>query len=565
MRQNWFQYAIAYQIYPKSFYDSNGDGTGDLRGIIARLDYLQSLGVDLIWLCPVCQSPMVDNGYDISDYYHIDPSMGEDADMDALIAQAARRGIAVMMDMVVNHCSDQHEWFRKAVAHPESEEAQLFYIRRGRNGQPPNNWRCWFGGSAWEPIPGTDFYYLHTFTRSQPDLNWENPALREKIYHMLNYWLDKGVAGFRMDAITCLKKLPLETILPPDGEDGLAAVARWTENIPGIGDFLREMREKTYGRVHAATVGEASGVRSRENLMDFISLRHGYFSMLFDFCVSRINVGFYWCDTLNWTPEDFKARVKVSAENAGEEGWMGIMLENHDQPRCIDHFLPPEGRNFYGASMLALFQLMRRGTPFLYQGQEIGMRNVAWRHIWQYNDVSSHSQYRVARQRGYSEEEAMAFIHTMSRDNARTPFQWSAQEHAGFTVGTPWLPAHENYREINVERQQCDPHSLLNWYRRLIALRKQAPWQEVLTLGNERHLPELGHNILAYTRQLGDTKLLVVCNFQARDASVPIAPAQFVILLSNYTEPSRWEGRLPLRPFEAVLLQETEAKSHATL
>ena len=560
MQKNWFQHAVAYQVYPKSFSDSNGDGIGDLKGITAKLDYLKTLGVDLLWICPVCCSPMADNGYDISDYYHVDPSMGRDADLDELIAEAKKRGIALMMDMVLNHCSDQHELFRKATANPEGEEASFFYIRKGHDGQPPNNWRCWFGGSAWEPIGESGYYYLHVFTKHQPDLNWENPKLRRRIYRMLNYWLDKGVAGFRMDAITDLKKLPLDTQLSPDGQDGLAAVSRWTENIPGIGDFLSEMRDQTYGRVNAATVGEAGGVHTREDLEKYISLDHGYFSMIFDFCVSRINVGFYWHDRTSWTPEDFKAKLKASSENAGERCWMGIVLENHDQPRCIDHFLPPEGQNVYGASMLGLMQLMRRGTPFLYQGQELGMRNVHWKTIDQYNDVSSQSQFRAAREKGYTNEQAMEFIYEMSRDNARTPFQWNDELNAGFTFGTPWLPVNENYLEINAEQQLEDPASLLRWYQQLIALRKRSEWSEVLALGSERHLPELGQNVLAYVRQLKQKKLLVVCNFQNQEAEISRLSNRSKSVLSNYGVPVTEGENWKLRPFEALLIDESEEK-----
>lgn len=555
MDQNWFQRSVAYQIYPKSFYDSNGDGVGDLKGVLQKLDYLQALGVDLLWLSPVYCSPMADNGYDISDYYHVEPSMGTDEELDELIARAGERGMKVMMDMVVNHCSDQHPWFRSALADPEGPYGRYFYFRKGRNGQPPNNWRCWFGGSAWEPVPGTEWFYLHTFTRQQPDLNWENAALREEMYRVMNYWLEKGVAGFRMDAITDLKKRPTEESLPPDKEDGLAAVARWTENVPGIGDFLTEMRERTYGRVNAVTVGEADGVVTRENLMEYISLQRGYFSMIFDFCVRRINAGFYWCDTLSWTPEDFKARLSRSCEKAGDEGWMGIVLENHDQPRCIDHFLPTEGQNDTGASMLALMQLMRRGTPFIYQGQEIGMRNVGWMDMSLYDDPSSHSQYGEARRRGFSHEEAMRYIHGMSRDNARTPFQWNNDPQAGFTTGKPWLPVHENYSSVNAAVQENNPASLLNWYRKLIAFRRFSEWADVLALGSETHFPDLGKNVLCYLRQYRDRRLMVVCNFQAAETECVLPAASAEVLLSNLPAPQLHETLLRLRPFEAIVLK----------
>ncbi|MDD3333937.1 MAG: alpha-glucosidase [Eubacteriales bacterium] len=551
--KNWYKNAVVYQLYPKSFYDSNGDGIGDIRGIIQKLDYIQSLGVTVIWLCPVYCSPMKDNGYDISDYYRIDPSFGNNDDLDELIELSRARGIGVVMDMVVNHCSDQHEWFQKAIADPEGPFADYFYIRKGQQSGPPNNWRCWFGGSAWEPIENTPYYYLHVFTKQQPDLNWENPKLREEIFRIMNFWLDKGVVGFRLDAITDLKKLPGLPSLPPDGEDGLAAVNRWTENVPGIGAFLSEMKERTYGRVNAMTVGEAGGVKAGE-LMDYISLDDGYFSMIFDFSISRVNVGFYWCDVLDWNTETLKQRLQQTVKQNGSLGWMGIVLENHDQPRCIDHFLPESGRNFYGASLLALMQLMRRGTPFVYQGQEIGMRNVAWADIQEYDDVSSHSQYQEAKRRGFSDAQAMAFIHSMSRDNSRTPFQWSSALSAGFTTGKPWLKANEQYAQINVEKQEQDQRSLLNWYRKLIKLRTSSPWTEVLIDGSEEYVYQEIPNLLAYVRELNGQKLFILCNFQDREQVLALGTFQ-TILADNYGRACLTDGqKITLRPYEAVLL-----------
>lgn len=345
-KEKWWKKAVVYQIYPRSFYDANGDGIGDLRGIIEKLDYIRDLGANVIWLCPVYKSPMDDNGYDIADYYHIDEAFGTDEDMDELIAEAKKRGIRIIMDLVVNHCSDEHKWFQKAKADPEGPYGKYFYIKKGIDGKAPNNWRSIFGGSAWEPIEGTDYYYLHIFTKKQPDLNWENKELREEIYKMVNWWLDKGIGGFRLDAITYLKKEAGLPSYPADGEDGLVSVAHGALNQPGIEALLREFRDRTYGRRETLTVGETAGL-TPETLLSFISLEDGVFSMVFEFSWCQLELkgpNYFWYDRQEWTPEDLKRELFSSHEMAGDRGWFGVCTETPGSAQTIDPLSAPGGK-----------------------------------------------------------------------------------------------------------------------------------------------------------------------------------------------------------------------------
>ena len=510
-KEKWWKKAVVYQIYPRSFYDANGDGIGDLRGIIEKLDYIRDLGANVIWLCPVYKSPMDDNGYDIADYYHIDEAFGTDEDMDELIAEAKKRGIRIIMDLVVNHCSDEHKWFQKAKADPEGPYGKYFYIKKGIDGKAPNNWRSIFGGSAWEPIEGTDYYYLHIFTKKQPDLNWENKELREEIYKMVNWWLDKGIGGFRLDAITYLKKEEGLPSYPADGEDGLVSVAHGALNQPGIEALLREFRDRTYGRRETLTVGETAGL-TPETLLSFISLEDGVFSMVFEFSWCQLELkgpNYFWYDRQEWTPEDLKRELFSSHEMAGDRGWFGVCTENHDQPRSIDHYLPREGRNYYGATMLASMYLLLRGTPYVYQGQEIGMTNIYPETIDGYEDVQTINQYHHFATHK-SEKKRMQRIYWGSRDSARTPVQWSDAPNAGFTTGTPWFAVNENYPKINVAAQEDDPDSLLNFYREALRLRHELP---VVRYGTFRQYYPLSNKLFVYERRAKRERLLVICSY----------------------------------------------------
>ncbi len=556
VEMKWWQGAVAYQIYPKSFMDSNGDGIGDLNGITGKLDYLRELGIDLIWLSPVNQSPMCDNGYDISDYYAINPAFGTNEDMYRLIDQARERGIRVVMDLVVNHCSDRHEWFQRALADPQGEYGSCFYFRKGKEGCAPNNWRSIFGGSAWERVSGTDWYYLHLFTKQQPDLNWENPALREEIYRMMNFWLEKGVSGFRLDAITYIKKEEGLPSYEPDGKDGMVSVKYGALNRPGIEVFLNEMKERTYGNYDAFTVGEVAGAQGEE-MLPFISLKDGFFSTIFE--ISHLQPGlvgpnFFWCQREKWDANDIRRALFTSQLSIQPKGWLANAMESHDTPRSVDTYLPPRGRNFYGASMLAVLYFCLRGTPFIYQGQEIGMRNIHFDSIEEYDDCSSLSQYQYALEEGFSKEQAHAFIEIMSRDNARYPVSWDSGEGAGFTRGTPWMKVNPDHDQINIETQRKDPGSLLSFYKRLIALKKSPAFFHVLALGELQPVLEEYPYIFAYSRDDGEKKLFVICNYHSDGCRVEWKEAGSV-LLNNYDKLDRDEKGLCLEPFQAVILE----------
>ena len=556
MERNWWQKAVVYQIYPRSFKDSNGDGIGDLGGVIDRLDYLKALGVNLIWLSPVYRSPMSDNGYDISDYYHIDPVFGTDEDMDRLIAMAKERGIGIIMDLVVNHCSDEHEWFKKAKADPTGPYGSYFYIREGKGGKAPNNWRSIFGGSVWEPIEGTPYYYLHIFNKKQPDLNWECKELREEIYKMVNWWLNKGIAGFRLDAITYLKKAEGLPSFEADDEDGLVSIKYGCMCRKGIEVFLKELRDRTYGPANAMTVGETAGVGDDE-LLHFISEKNGYFSMIFDFSYCELNLKepkFFWYDLKPWTADELKTCMFHMHELAGNEGWLGLCMENHDQPRSIDHYLPKEGRNFYGASMLAVLYFLRRGVPYIYQGQEIGMRNCNFPTIELYDDCSSLNQYAGALLAGCSEDEALWYVQEQSRDNARTPFLWNDSENAGFSTARPWLPVNIGYEQLNAKKQMEDKNSLWHWYQELIKLRNASLWAEVFLEGEMLPVFEDKENIVAYIRKKDRRRVLVLCNYSASENNLELPFDVKEILQCNYGV-LQLNGRIiGLRPFEADVI-----------
>ena len=471
MEKKWWHDKVAYQIYPKSFLDTNGDGIGDLAGILSKLDYLKGLGIDILWLSPIYPSPFADQGYDISDYYGIARQFGTMEQFDELLAQAKKRDMHIIMDLVINHCSNEHEWFRKALADPEGEYADYFYFRRGKNGNPPSNLRSYFGGSCWEPVPGTDKYYFHMFAKEQPDLNWENPVVRQKLYDMVNWWLDKGLAGFRIDAIINIKKDLSFPDYPADGPDGLAMCTQMVDSVEGVGDFLADLKAHTFARHDAFTVAEVFNMKP-EKLRCFIG-DDGYFSTMFDFSAHILSTGAHgWYDAPDIDFTQWRDVIFRSQEETQEIGFKANIIENHDEPRGVSRFLPDYARNPMGKKMLGTVSLLLRGIPFIYQGQEIGMTNAHWGSIGEFNDINTKDQYRVALDAGLTEQQALAACEKMSRDNARTPMQWDSSPNAGFTTGTPWLKVNDNYPEINVAAQENDPDSVLNYYRRLTALRK---------------------------------------------------------------------------------------------
>ena len=567
MTKRWWHDKVAYQIYPKSFCDSNGDGIGDLGGIISKLDYLKDLGVDIIWLSPIYESPFVDQGYDISDYYKIAQCFGTMEEFDTLLAEAKSRNMYVIMDLVVNHWSSQHKWFQEALANPKSEYRDYFYFVKGKNGQPPSNYRSYFGGSTWEPVKGEkDMYYLHMFAKEQPDLNWENPKVREQIYRMINWWLNKGLAGFRIDAIINIKKDLEFPSFEADGEDGLVSCTKMVDEVTGVGDFLKEMSAVTFEPKDAFTVGEVFNMK-KEEMEAFIG-EEGYFSSMFDFSAHLLTLGEHgWYDA---KPVEFKAwrQTLISSQLEAEGiGFKSNIIENHDEPRGVCTFLPDYARNEQGKKMLATTFLTLRGIPFIYQGQEIGMTNCRRNDISEYDDINTHDQYQVALDAGLTKEEALKVCHDHSRDNSRTPMQWKATKHAGFTAGTPWLPVNLNYFSVNVETQARKPESLLNYYKELIALRKFPAYSEIFVYGDFVPAFLEYDNIFAYYRSLADTsvQILVIANYGREIQTLPLGNMlveKVLLMNTDFKDDLRREARgkccVTLQSCEAVVLLVSE-------
>lgn len=533
MTKKWWHDKVAYQIYPKSFLDSNGDGIGDLRGIISKLDYLKELGVDIIWLSPIYKSPFVDQGYDIANYYAIAEEFGTMEEFDELLAEAKKRDMYIIMDLVINHCSDKHEWFQKALADPDGEYADYFYFRKGKNGNPPSNYRSYFGGSCWEPVPGTDKYYFHMFAKEQPDLNWENPKLRQALYDMINWWLDKGLAGFRIDAIINIKKDLTFSDLEPDGADGLASCWKMVERVSGVDELLEELKENTFQKYDAFTVGEVFNMK-KGDLVKFIG-ENGHFSTMFDFGAHLITEhgehGWYDAPAL-----DFKSWREVifrSQLEAQECGFEANIIENHDEPRGASRYLPEYAQTPDGIKMLGTVSLLLRGIPFIYQGQEIGMKNAVWDSVDAFNDINTKDQYHIARKAGLSDAEALAVCNRLSRDNARTPMQWSDNANAGFTTGTPWLPVNTNYRTINVAAEETDAGSVLNYYRRLTAVRKSPEYREVFTYGEFVPAYEDSDTVMAYYRVDEKQRVLVAANFGKEPVTLALEHPAKRVIISN--------------------------------
>lgn len=532
MQKKWWHDKVAYQIYPKSFCDTNGDGIGDLRGIISKLDYLKELGVDIIWLSPIYKSPFVDQGYDISDYYAIAEEFGTMEEFDELLAEAKKRDMYLIMDLVVNHCSDKHEWFQKALADPDGPYADYFYFRKGKNGNPPSNYRSYFGGNCWEPVPGSDKYYFHMFAKEQPDLNWENPKLREEIYRMINWWLDKGLAGFRIDAIINIKKDLAFPDMEPDGEDGLASCWRMVENVEGVDALLEDLKNHTFAKKDAFTVGEVFNI-GVEDLPDFIG-ENGHFSTIFDFSAHMLSDGKHgWYDAPPISFDAWKKAITDSQMRVQNVGFEANIIENHDEPRGVSRFLPDYAQNADGAKMLGTVSVLLRGIPFIYQGQEIGMQNARWNSVDEFDDISTKDQYRMAREAGLSDAEALAVCSVMSRDNARTPMQWKDAPQAGFTSGTPWLKVNDNYPVINVEKEEGQLDSVLHYYRKLIALRKSGEYRELFTYGKFEPAYENADHVMAYYRILQGRRVLVAANFGTDTIELDWEVPAKKVLLSN--------------------------------
>ena len=564
MKKQWWHRTVGYQIYPKSFQDTNGDGIGDLQGVIRRLDKIAALGANVIWLCPVFPSPMVDNGYDVSDYMDIDPCFGSMEDMKELIAKAKEKGIRILMDLVANHSSDQHEWFQKALRDPYGKYGNYYVFREGRAGGPPNNWRSIFGGSAWEKVPGREnLYYLHLFTKQQPDLNWENPELREEICRIIREWMELGLGGFRLDAISHLKKNYDYEDLPADGPDGLCLAFDHINNVKGLSDFLLELKEKAFAPSDALTIGEYDNMKPED--VEAVIGENGSFSSVFDFSHTHHNVYYpEWNgDTLGMF-NDYRDKLFEAQKVVDGRGLLCNFLENHDKNRCIDRFLAKEDRNPHSIRMLPVTNFFLPGIVFLYQGQEIGMRDFPKKSMDEYVDAPTHAEYEEFLKKGLTPEEALFRINSNSREHSRTPMQWDGSENAGFTTGTPWFAVNPNYTWLNYEAQEKDPDSLLHFYRKLVSVRRRPDLEETFIYG--RLIPRLQDRsgILAYERRDERNRILVVTSALSEEMLLPLAEADATealmneseLLLDNYeTAPLFEKGELVVRPWECLVIR----------
>lgn len=496
---DWWKHTIAYEIYPSSFQDSNGDGFGDINGITSRLDYLQSLKVGALWLTPVYASPMVDNGYDVSDFYKINPLYGTMEDMERLIAEGDKRNIKIVMDLVFNHTSEECEWFKESRSSRNNPKSD-WYIWKDKT--EINNWRSIFGVPAWTWCEERQQYYLHTFAQQQPDLNWENPDVRKALYDIANFWINKGVGGFRIDAIPYIKKPADFASGTPDANDGMVSIHTMTVNTAGILDFLQEFKANVTEGKNVFTVAEANGVGPDD--LKFWVGEKGTFDMLFEF--GHLHDVEIWCKPSPFGIIDFKKALIASQKATATNGWYPVFFENHDKPRSVNNFFSAAVANNFeqnklASKALAVLMMTLRGTPFLFEGQEIGMTNVKWNSIDKYDEVNTKAQYNLAIQEGFTPTEAMAFVNRFSRDNARTPMQWDSSPNAGFTIGKPWLGMNENFQDINVAAEKQDENSVLSFYRNLIELRQKTPDLNGgdLEIILEDHPQVMGYNRGKYT------------------------------------------------------------------
>jgi len=544
MRRTWWKEAVCYQIYPRSFQDSNGDGIGDIQGIIQRLDYLKDLGIDVIWVCPMFQSPNADNGYDISDYQEIMEDFGNMADFDQLLKEVHRRGMKIIIDLVLNHTSDEHPWFIESRSSKKNSKRAWYIWREGRRGKEPNNWESIFGGSAWAFDGKTKEYYLHLFSIKQPDLNWENQKVRKALYEMVNWWLEKGVDGFRIDAISHVKKRPGLPDMPnPERKKYVSSFPMHT-NQEGIHTYLSELKEQTYGKYDVMTVGEANGV-DVEGAKLWVGPKDGKMDMIFQF--EHLGLWDYSHPELDIVQlKKVLTRWQKGLEN---QGWNALFIENHDKARVVSTWGNDRELWRESATAFAGVYFLMQGTPFIYQGQEIGMTNVKFPSIDDYNDIAAKNLYQEKKIEGMEHKEIMEIIWASSRDNSRTPMQWSNQKHAGFTAGTPWMKVNPNYQSVNVETQLAQRNSILSFYKSLIRLRKE---NAIFTYGQYDLLLEEDQQLFVYTRTLEKEQVMVMANLSAEEAAFSCESFTFgSLLLSNYSADAPLPAKsLVLKPYE---------------
>jgi trehalose-6-phosphate hydrolase len=550
MSTSWWKKAVVYQIYPKSFYDTTGNGTGDIQGIIEKLDYLKELGVDVVWLTPIYKSPQKDNGYDISDYYNIQEEYGTMNDFDQLLCEAHKRGIKIIMDIVINHTSTEHEWFKQAKSSKDNPYRDFYIWKDGKDGLPPTNWESKFGGSAWQWDETTGQYYLHLFDVTQADLNWENPKVRQALYEMMHFWLKKGVDGFRLDVINLISK---NQQFPEDDSDG----RKFYTDGPRIHEFLHEMNQEVFSKYDIMTVGEMSST-SIDNCIRYTNPSEEELNMTFSFHHLKVD----YPNGEKWTKADFDFHALKSIltdwqveMNIGG-GWNALFWCNHDQPRVVSRFGDDQTYHNESAKMLATTIHMMQGTPYIYQGEEFGMTNPKFDKIDDYRDVESLNMFEIMKNEGLAEQEIIEILKQKSRDNSRTPVQWNASKHAGFTTGTPWIDTAANYKEINAENAMKDSNSVFYHYQELIRLRKE---YDVITNGDYELISEDHDSVFAFVRNTDHETLLVINNFYGKDTTFSLPVKLDIdglsnsVLLSNYQDSAPLAKEIQLRPYESIV------------
>ncbi|KMJ55746.1 trehalose-6-phosphate hydrolase [Bacillus sp. LL01] len=552
----WWRKSVVYQIYPKSFNDTTGNGVGDLQGIIEKLDYLKHLGVDVLWLTPVYASPQKDNGYDISDYYSIHHEYGTMEDFDRLLEETHKRGMKLIMDLVVNHTSTEHGWFKESKQSKDNKYRDFYIWKDAVDGGEPTNWQSKFGGNAWKWDENTEQYYLHLFDVSQADLNWENEELRQHVYEMMHFWFDKGIDGFRLDVINLISKdqsFPNDdgSVAPGDGR-------KFYTDGPLVHEYLQEMNREVLSKYDSMTVGEMSST-SIDHCIKYSNPKRNELSMTFNFHHLKVD----YPNGEKWALADFDFKAlkqiltKWQVEMNKGGGWNALFWCNHDQPRVVTRYGNDQEFHKESAKMLATTVHMMQGTPYIYQGEEFGMTDPKFKSIDQYRDVETLNYYEIMKEKGIAESEIMAIIERKSRDNSRTPVQWNTSEHAGFTTGTPWIDVSENYKQINAENAVADPTSIFYHYKKLIELRKE---YDVLTYGDYNLIVENDDQIFAYVRTYQDEQLVVVNNFYGQEASIDLEQvlgefAQSKLLISNYTDSAELPELKTLRPYESLVYQ----------
>ncbi|HSQ87869.1 alpha-glucosidase [Romboutsia sp.] len=550
MYKKWWKEAVAYQIYPRSFMDYNNDGIGDLKGVISKLDYLKDLGIDVIWICPMYKSPNDDNGYDISDYQDIMDDFGDMNDFDKLLSEVHKRGMKLIIDLVINHTSDEHPWFIESKSSKDNPKRDWYIWREGKEYKEPNNWESIFKGSAWEYDENTEEYFLHLFSKKQPDLNWKNEDMRNEVYNMMNWWLDKGIDGFRVDAISHINKE--EGLLDIENPDNLKYVPSFSKhmNVDGIHDYLKEIKENTFDKYDIMTVGEANGVKAEEADL-WVGEENGKFNMLFQF----EHLDLWNCDNgKSFNVRNLKKVWNKWQTNLATSGWNALYIENHDVTRIVSSWGNDKEYLKESSKALGLVYFMHKGTPFIYQGQEIGMTDVKYNDINEYNDVRTKNEYNELIQLGIDCKEALEAVALSSRDNTRTPMQWNRSLNGGFSKGQPWIKVNPNYVNINVESQLSDENSILNFYKKMIKIRKKS---ECLVYGDYKLILEEDEKIFAYERVLGDEKFLVICNLSSDETNYEYKKLNLKynnLVLSNYEVNSHDDlTQLKLKPWEARL------------